>query len=201
MHVFNNSLEYEKSKLEKADTFYINVLNVTDIKRSDFNTISGKDLQKKDIDLVFTHKSKQVSISEKFRNVDYDDILIEVYSSFNTPTSYVHGWIHKCEADVIMYFTKSKVYKINAKELKKFYFDNIDEKFLTDVFYEIRYNNSQRSLSRKLTLDIGNTDQEIRLVQAYNRSHIDFYTMSMCVTIEILRKNGVRIYENSYEIN
>lgn len=43
---------------------------------------AGRELQRKDVDVLLTLDGRQVKVSEKRRDRDYDDLLVEVYSKF-----------------------------------------------------------------------------------------------------------------------
>ncbi len=97
IHNFNKSLLFERSKAEFADNFYRTILNVTEIKR--FNSDNEEDMfyQKQDIDVEFKLKEKVYRISEKFRDKDFGDLYIEVFSMYPE----VAGWMKTGNPDAI----------------------------------------------------------------------------------------------------
>lgn len=190
---FSDSLHHEREQASKADSFYCERLKVTEIIR--FNTDSEADLemQRQDVDVLLTLNKTIYRVSEKFRDVDYGDLYVEVYSKYPK----THGWLHTGSPNAILYFTPSTVYWITHKSLKEFclhsFFPLID-----DVWYEELFK-SHKTLIHKEILFQGET-LKINLIQAHNQptEGKSWETIGISAPFSFFEKNGVKI--KKYEL-
>ena len=116
VHNFAESLIHERNQTVKADTFYREVLNVSEIKRFNSDSISDMEMQRQDVDLTLVLNGIVYRVSEKFRDKDYGDLYVEVYSKYPKTL----GWLHTGSPNAILYFTPKKVYWITHKSLANF---------------------------------------------------------------------------------
>lgn len=188
VHNFTHSLQYERNQAVKADAFYRDVLEVSEIKR--FNTDSKTDMkmQRKDVDVLLTLNGITYHISEKFRDKDYGDLYVEVFSKYPKTV----GWMHTGSPDVILYFMPKVVYWITHKSLSTFCFEALFPLIPERWYKEI-------SLSKKTIL----TKQllfkreliKINLIKAYNHlpDGTNWETIGISIPFSVLMKNGVKI--------
>lgn len=189
-HNFIKSLSYERSKFKEQDKFYQEQLGATDIKRIDYDTEKGKELQEQDIDVILTVDGKAIAVSEKNRKGDYGDLLMKFYSKFpNIP-----GWMETSQADYIAYFVPGKVYWINNNELKSFYKDTLKNVVENDWFDNLKKQNPYNSTRETKTVNLNGEKEEITLTHAYNKTKgACWYTESVCVKYDCLKKHNVTI--------
>lgn len=109
-----NSLKYEKSQQPIADNLYLRQYgNLHEFERYDWEvTEENKKLQKMDIDCSFLDRfqspPKRIYISEKFRQSDWGDMCIELYSDYykNKPGSALIS-----KADYYFYYIDPEYYR------------------------------------------------------------------------------------------
>lgn len=193
-HDFNISLEYEQSKFQVQDEFYIKELGATCLQRAAFETEDGKKLQKQDVDIQFTVGGKRINVSEKNRKCDYGDLLLEIYSKYPNTL----GWMNNSNADFLAYFVPGKVYWINKRELEDFYNKFLANQIPDSVFGDMVNNSPRRSCRKECKIKINGNIWKVVLTQAYNRlesSDVEWYTESICVSFAVLREGGVTIKE------
>lgn len=106
LHNFENSLLHEREQTAKADAFYRYVLLVSDIKRFDTDSEADMEMQLQDVDVLLTLNGIKYRVSEKFRDTDYGDLYVEIYSKYPTTL----GWLHTGSPNAILYFTPKTVY-------------------------------------------------------------------------------------------
>lgn len=74
--------------------------------------------------------NESILIEEKFRRVDYGDLLVETKSCSNIGYE-KEGWIYTSQADYLVYVVDSKnvfkIYIINMNKLKDFFLKNKDK--------------------------------------------------------------------------
>jgi hypothetical protein len=116
IHNFDQSLQDERSQTHIADEFYRTQLNANKIIRYSNDTAKDMKMQKKDIDASVFINDKEYFISEKFRNKDYGDIYIELYSKY----PHTKGWLEQNHASALLYFTPQKVHWIGYPKLHWF---------------------------------------------------------------------------------
>jgi len=191
-HDFSTSLNYEQSKFPKADKFYTEKLKATLISRIGFEDEDSKALQRMDIDVALTINGNKILVSEKDRQDDWGDLLLEFYSKYpNTK-----GWMDNSKADFMAYFVPNYVYWINKKELTDFYKNILSPAVPNNFFSEIieQYPRQSKRVSKEIL--ISGVKQKIFVVSAYNfprNSNVEWYTLNICITYNLLSKNGVTI--------
>ena len=185
IHNFRHSLEYERSMAARADAFYRDVLGAKIIRRFDRDTEEDMEMQREDVDIIIERTGVQYRVSEKFREHDYDDLYIEIYSKYpDTP-----GWVITGTPNAILYFFPSSVYWVTHKSLYEFcvnkLFPAIPKAYIDEIF-EIH----KSYLPKTIVLD--SRTVSIKLVQAHNHDGVDWETIGVCVSFDVLAKNGVQ---------
>lgn len=130
---FATACMVEKKAMEPANNAYKR-LGITNIKRCSWNTKGGMENQKNDIDLMATWNGKRLKISEKFRSLDVDDILVELISDIE---NHKLGSYIKSQADYIFYHMLSSLYVLDVIKLQKMINDldlNPNKKNIIDNF-------------------------------------------------------------------
>ena len=186
LHNFTKSLQYEKRQTAHADLFYRDALKVSEIKR--FNTDSNADLemQRQDVDLLLTINGINYRVSEKFRDVDYGDMYLEVYSKYPDTM----GWIHTGKPEIIFYFTPLSVYRITHRSLQKFCLEMLFPS-LPHPWFKHFYQSKKTIVYKNLT--IGDKVFKINLISAYNFEITRWVTIGISLPFEVLIENDVQI--------
>lgn len=117
MNNFYEALKYEDSQMSPANKFYES-LGFTNIRRCRYETPTGRKNQEADIDLKAKYNGKIIKISEKFRSIDYGDVMVELEDKFEGSMN-KNGWIFKSKADYIFYHTPKALYIIPVVYLRK----------------------------------------------------------------------------------
>lgn len=102
MSRFENDLKFEKDNQTRYYSFYNGHGDIVNVIRTDFSTDKGRKLQEMDIDVVAVmNTGKVTTISEKHRRNNYNDLLIEIYSSYS---SFSPGWMETSRAKNLVIF-------------------------------------------------------------------------------------------------
>jgi len=187
-HNFEQSLQNERSKADFADKFYTERFRASDIVRYNSDSDIDMDFQRKDIDVSLVIDGKRYYLSEKFREKDYGDMYLEMYSKYPK----TQGWMDSGSPDVVVYFTPQAVYRIIFKELQSFcletLFPQIPAAWLQEIY------NSRKTIVSK-TLPIDNFPVRINLIQAHNKptTGSSWATIGISIPFDVLRKFGVKI--------
>ncbi|MEI6752419.1 MAG: hypothetical protein WCK78_04555 [Paludibacter sp.] len=182
IHEFEKSLKYEQSKFTTNNRFYFDKLGATKIERIEFINEEEKQLQRKDIDLYITKGGKRISVSEKDRRVNFNDIIIEFYSVYHKK---IRGWMDYSEAEYLAYFVPVKVVWINKKQLVEFYKNELKPAVPDQFFDELKSCNKIKSTKN---ITIRAEKENITLVAAYNPTYI---TMNVCLGFDLLTKLSI----------
>ena len=189
IHKMENSLKKEQAGQARSNRFYKEKLNATEIIRVNYETPEGKKLQQKDIDLFAIIDGKEISISEKDRNVDYNDILIEFYSLYPEK----RGWMDYSEAQILAYFTPTKIFWIDKLQLVNFYREQLQNLSVEEYFDKLYKTKSTRIAA---TFNILGKVEKINFIAAYNR---DYVTMSISVSFDLLKRAGVQFKQFDFQ--
>lgn len=188
VHNFEKSLQHEREQTQKADDFYKKVLNVSKIKR--FNTDSNADMemQRADVDLILSLNDVNYRISEKFRDIDYGDLYLEVYSKYPK----TEGWMHSGSPNAILYFTPFTVYWITHKSLSEFCFRKFFPLIPTHWYHEL-YLSKKTIISKRIILE--GESNKINLIQSHNQptNGQNWVTIGISAPFTLFEKNGVKI--------
>jgi hypothetical protein len=186
LHNFKSSLIHEREQAERADRFYHDVLKATDIKRYNSDSEADMAIQKQDVDVQLTVNETVFRVSEKFRDKDYGDLYVEVFSKYpHTP-----GWMHTGSPNAILYFTPEAVYWITHKSLSTFclevLFPLISTKWYEELFQSRKTIISKRILINKKFI-------RINLIQAHNKDGASWETIGVSAPFSFFEENGVKI--------
>lgn len=196
---FQKSLEYEQTMIPRADEAYLNLFSRVGhelvITRYDYNDPVGRKMQKNGADLKLTLKdeygnSSNLTISEKFRSVDWGDMFVELYSQYPK----VQGWgVTSQSVDFIAYFTPEKLYFVNYSDLLNVASDILFthsigmHSEISDSFLEHNRNDCRHTISLKVIPTYTNTDKP-----AWNG-------VGVGITWEALKDWGVKYLEFDLE--
>ena len=190
-HNYNKSSDYEKTWHPIANEFYFSKYPNSSLRRYDGNTPASLSFQKKDIDVSVLRDDKIVHISEKFRQNDYGDLLIELYSKYPK----TKGWMHNSEADFLTYFSPKKVYVLKKRELIDWYIQEDFESKLKDALKVFHEENVEKSTRQgiKFQTKQGNLIN-ITLIQAFNQTRgSKWHTISLAILWNDLKKEGLGV--------
>jgi hypothetical protein len=186
LHNFKSSLNHEREQTGKADRFYCEVLHATDIKRFNSDSEADMAMQRQDVDLLLTVNDTVFRVSEKFRDRDYGDLYVEVFSKYpHTP-----GWMHTGSPNAILYFTPETVYWITHKSLSAFCLDVlfpvIPEKWYEELFQSHKTIIPKQILFNKKFI-------RINLIQAHNKDGASWETIGVSAPFSFFEENAVKI--------
>ncbi|MHB9143194.1 MAG: hypothetical protein ACYC25_15090 [Paludibacter sp.] len=188
IHNFELSLHHEHEQTANADAFYREVLHVTNIKRFNSDSVIDLEFQRQDVDVLIALNGIDYRVSEKFRDKDFGDMYLEVYSKYpKTP-----GWLHTGTPNAILYFTPKSVYWITHKSLTSFCFTKLFPLIPEDWYLDI-FRSHKPFISKQITLN--QKTIKVNLIQAHNSlpdgSHWE--TIGITIAFEVLEQQGVQI--------
>ncbi len=189
IHNFDVSLQHERSQAEKADAFYRTKLCATEIKRFNTDSVGDMEMQRQDIDAVITlENGVTYKISEKFRDKDYGDLYVEVFSKYpSTP-----GWLETGSPNAVLYFTPTSVYWITHKSLASFCL-NVLFQTISQLWYSELFDSHQTIISKYIKIE--NELVRINLIQAHNflPDGTKWETIGISAPFSFFQKNNVKI--------
>lgn len=196
-HHYDTSVSYEKEWHHRANFFYFSKYPNGKIRRYDANTPEHIQFQKQDIDVSILFQDKIVHLSEKFRQKDYGDLLIEIYSKYPEK----EGWMDNSVADFLVYFCENKVYIIRKTELYQWYIrENIIEKLSAEIQNFHQQNRGKSSRKSLIYTTQHHHSIRIQLIQAFNQTKDTiWHTISISIMWGDLKNEGLIIKE--YELN
>ena len=185
LHNFRQSLQHEREQAEKANDFYTQRLHVNNIKR--FSTDSDADMimQRKDIDLQFDLNDITYLVSEKFRDKDFGDLYIEVFSKY----PHTKSWLFTGSPNAILYFTPTHVYWITHKSLQQFCFEKLFPA-IPENYYQELYENHKPIVSKCILID--GESFALNIIQSHNKDGAEWETIGVSVDFDMLEKFGVK---------
>lgn len=206
MNTFKECLKIEKDNQSKANHFIYDLYKVSSFKRWDWDKPHGRIMQRKDIDVSVNYsgfKDSCIHISEKFRQADMGDMLIEIISVWEGQQfGAIQGWGLKDDADLIHYYTPFKTYVVNNKQLaviaNKIYrqiFSLTTHKDLMDFFKD----DKQTKAFTYITILDERYDIEILKIPTYVGED-RYYGICAAVTWRDLKEMGVDVikYDSIY---
>ncbi len=190
-HHFGKSLKQEGVSALGADVFYKRApFSVTHIERYNQSTEEHMTLQRQDIDVSISFEDGRTNlVSEKFREHDYNDLLLEVYSKY----PHTKGWIHKSNAERLAYFFPKRMLWIDKKALCAFCLKHLFPLVEKEAIERLL---SQEANSLKVGLRLNDKVYSCILTQAFNRMGKDSWnTVSVSVPFSMLQDFNIRIQE------
>lgn len=193
-HNFELSLQHERNQSAKADSFYRDVLKVLSIERFNTDSEADMEMQRQDVDVLLTLKNVTYRVSEKFRDKDYGDLYVEIFSKYPK----TQGWLHTGTPNAILYFTPNSVYWITHKSLAAFCIHKLFPLIAEDFFQEL-YQSHQSIISKRILFD--NKSIKINLIQAHNSlpDGSNWETIGISAPFSFFEENGVLIRKMSYK--
>ena len=185
LHNFTASLQHEREQTLKADAFYRETLKVSELIRFNSDSKADLEMQRQDVDLLLTLNNITYRVSEKFRDVDYGDLYIEVYSKFPKTM----GWLHTGSPNAILYFMPELVYWITHKSLHSFCTEVLFPSFPENWFLML-YQSQKTIVSKRISIN-GKTIK-INLIQARNQDGARWSTLGISIPFWVLEENGVK---------
>lgn len=195
-HNFQKSLAYENSKTSLADSYYFNQLHIEKIIR--FNSGSGNDMvfQRRDIDLQLYGWNKHTNVSEKFRDFDFNDLYLELYSMYPE----VKGWMHKSEANYLAYFFPKRMIWIDKKDLISIFKKYIEPNIIYSDLNVWLANNKNKSGKYKTEIEVLETNYPVLVINAFNKTaNKEWNTVGVSVPFNLLKTCGLVWKEYQYK--
>jgi len=186
LHNFKNSLQHEREQTFKADQFYKEILKASEIKRFNSDTEDDMIMQRQDVDVLVTINDIIYRISEKFRDKDYGDMYIEVFSKYPNKM----GWLHTGSPNAILYFTPHSVYWITHKSLKEFCFQKLFDVIPANWYHDL-YQSDKTIEAKSIVLD--ETRIKLNLIQSHNKDGKVWETIGISLPFDMLEKFGVKM--------
>lgn len=186
VHNFKASLYHEREQAARANNFYREVLNATAFKRFNTDSEADMDMQRQDVDVLLTLNGINYRVSEKFRDKDFGDLYVEVFSKYPK----IPGWIHTGSANAILYFTPKYVYWITFKSLSTFCLKSFFQQ-IPDFWYEELFQSHKSIVSKRLKFE--RKFININLIQAHNYDGANWETIGVSAPFSFFVENGVKI--------
>ncbi len=193
VHHFYESQKIETGYFSAADNFYRQQLGAVKTERCDYHTEKGRIFQRDDIDLWLTLGSEKISVSEKKRTRDFNDLYLEVYSKFPDTS----GWTVHSKADFLAYFFPDRVFWAGFPQIVRFCRESLFPQISSHWFENLKSNHLKKSAQKKHTIKIAGQVYDVVLIQAYNESDGNsWYTMGISIPFDMLKDNHIkfRIY-------
>lgn len=173
VHNIKDSLNVERSQFERQDNFYRHLFG-HEPNRLDYEVYP--DAQREDIDLTITNREgKQLTISEKYRPVDYGDILFEIWSVYPNK----HGWGMDSKADILTYWTPFRLFVIDMPSVVTLFNRNrVSEKI--SLINGVMEDNE---------LELDGVTYNIKVIRALNTT---YSSLSVAIDTQNLTQMGIR---------
>lgn len=187
LHNFEKSLEYERNQAVEANMFYKKVLGASNTVRFNTDTSTDMQMQLQDVDVQLVIKGVTYLISEKFRDKDFGDLYVEIFSKY----PYSPGWIYAHLPNALLYFTPNHVYWITHKSLADFCFNTLLPTVPEKWFEELaKY---PKPILPK-TVSINQDFVQLYFIKAPNvaADGAHWETIGLTIPFTVLEKNGVK---------
>ena len=187
-HNFTLSLFHEREQASIADNFYRNQFKVSEIIRFNTDTEADMEMQLQDVDVLLTLNGITYRVSEKFRDADYGDLYVEVYSKYPKTL----GWLHTGTPNAILYFTPKAVHWITHKSLKEFCLHTFFP-LIQDTWYEDLFLTHKKLIHKEIQFQ--GESIKINLIQAHNQPSEgkSWETIGISAPFSFFEKYGVKI--------
>lgn len=176
IHNFKDSQKIEEEGFERQNDFYLKQFGHLPHRVS---YVKYQDIQKSDRDLFIENKEgKILSISEKNRTKDFNDILFEIYSDYSRSKL---GWGIDSEADILAYFLPSSIVILDMQKIVGILSD--PENKMTKQVEDIGEGKKYRDIW------INGVFYPVTIVKALNKG---YFSLSITLKDEQLTNLGVR---------
>lgn len=172
VHNITESLKVEQSQFERQDGVYRRLFGHKP-HRIDYNMFP--DTQRDDIDLTIMNKAGiWKTISEKYRPVDYGDILLEVWSVFPNK----HGWAMFSHAKVLAYWFPTRLVLLDMHSIV----DTFRRNRISEQVYLID------TTRERVTLTIDGEEYNPWVIRAVNTT---YSSISVALNFESIERLGI----------
>ncbi len=188
-HHFYESRKVETGHFRRADIFYKKQLHALKIERCDYNTPKGKTFQQKDIDLWLILENGRISVSEKKRTRDYNDLYLELYSKYPQAP----GWAIHSQAGFLAYFFPERVLWAGFPQIKRFLKESLLPQINPDEWKKLQKTHPENNFHKPAEYKVCGITYSVTLIQAYNETRNNtWYTMGISIPFDMLRDNHIR---------
>lgn len=198
-HNFWQSLEFELRQAQLADFFYQHTFGVENIIRFNTGTSEDMEFQRADIDVQLHGWGRYTNVSEKFRNHDYDDLYLELYSMYPD----VKGWMSASEAMHLAYFFPTRVCWLDKPLLIERFEKTILPFLKIQELDQFLLKSPKKSYTQTTSLLINGKRYQCKWVKAYNQTqNKNWDTIGICIPFQLLTdlEIPVKIYDLNNEL-
>lgn len=187
-HDFYRSFGHEHEQTARADEFYRQLPGCGKIIRYDSGSEEDMLFQRQDIDVSVEINGRQYFISEKFRDIDYGDIYLEIYSKYPD----VQGWMSTGSPDALVYFTPKNVCWISHPGLHAFYSRKLLPVLSSEIIHDVYLSRQTR---RRIRVVLNGKSFFVTLIQAHNRlsDGTCWETIGVAVPLNLLEQSDVKM--------
>lgn len=183
-----------ETNYNRADMFYKNVLKAEIVKRYSYNNEEDKEFLKKDISLTIKMNDKETTISEKLRDLDWNDIYVEIFKKYPDEA----GWIKATEAEYLGYFFPGRVFWAKMEPIKTICYDIISKAIESGIYKELLYMYPKNSGRLSKTFKINTKTYSFNFIQTYHEEGDNFY-YSIGISLPFVLLMDFRIYYKIYK--
>ena len=160
-----------EANYNRADMFYKNVLKAEIVKRYSFQNEEGREFLIKDQSLTIKTNDKESTISEKARDLDWNDIYVEIFSKY--PDG--EGWIKYTEAEYLAYFFPGRVFWAKMEPIKLLCTDILSKAIDSGIYKELLYMYPKNSGRLSKTFKINTKTYSFNFIQTYHEDGENSY--------------------------
>jgi len=155
-----------EANYNRANMFYKNVLKAEIIKRYSCSNKEDHELISKDKNLAVKINDRELSISEKNRDQDWNDIYVEIFRKYPDE----EGWIRSTEADYLAYFFPGRVFWAKMEPIKMLCFDILSKAIDSGIYKELYYMYPRNSGRLSKTFKINTKTYSFNFIQTYHEN-------------------------------
>ncbi|NTW32082.1 MAG: hypothetical protein HGB12_05580, partial [Bacteroidetes bacterium] len=167
----NNHFLKVESNFNRADMFYKNVLKAQIVKRYSIFNEDDKEKILKDQDLTINLNDVDVTISEKSRDLDWNDIFVEIFKKHPGEA----GWVKYTEADYLAYFFPGRVFWAKMEPIKALCEDILSKAINSGIYKELYYMYTKNSGRLSKTFKINTKTYSFNFIQTYHEDGDNSY--------------------------
>jgi hypothetical protein len=178
--VFNNpkivsvkNIPGYETTFNRADMFYKNMLKAESIKRFSEHREEDKEFIAKDhnLHIKIADKETPLSISEKSRDQDWNDIHVEIFKKYPLED----GWIKLTEAEYLAYFFPGRVFWAKMEPIKILCQDILSKAVESGIYKELYYMFPKNSGRLSKTFKINQKTYSFNFIQTYHENGENSY--------------------------
>lgn len=172
-----------ETNYNRADMFYKNVLNADILKRYSPRNIDDKEFVAMDYALKIKMGDREVHISEKSREQDWNDIYVEIYRKYPEE----EGWIKYTQADYLGYFFPGRVFWAEMAPIKQLCFEILAKASESDIYKELSYMYPKNSGRLSKTFKINTKTYSFNFIQTYyEKGDHSYYSIGISLPFVLL---------------